>query len=638
MFGSTLLIVALAVVLATQALAASEDLGNGFEHHGVATPVSNHRGIVSTADGNGRDVALAWLFDHTGGYALLMIDAETGKSEQFPMPFPSGGDCPYSSILSSANKFYTHFGGYFCEFDPVKRAFTFNHKTAPQMAMSMTEDDNGVIWSASYPQCGLVSYNPKSGEFKDYGQVYKQNWQEYPRYVAADDKGWIYAGIGNTNTQIIALNPRSGEAKPVLAESERVPGAMASVYRDQSGKVYGCNDGKPAVWVELYEGKRTDLPKAPKVNNKPYITSSQGLFHQQFPDGKVLKRLDLTERKMTVQDPAGGKSKTFDIDYTSEGAHLMGMCAAPDGTMVGGTAFPMRFFSYSPDDDTWVNRESFGQWNTVGRQGDRYFVGAYSGGHLLEWDPSAPWVPTVQGKPGGNPAYLFKADPEIGRPHKLLCHRDGKTVIMAGTPEYGWTGGGLLFYDRETQQSVLLKHTDILQYHSTFSLLELPRGRLLGGTTIAAGTGGEVKAKEAEMYIMDMATKQVLWHKALFPGVKSYCDLTRASGGLVYGVADSRKFFVFDPRKREVVYEYDADKEFGPTNGQQGPRIFVNVPGRICYMLFQKGIVQVEPRTFKLTMVAESPVPIGPGGDYLKGRIYFGSGSHVYSWQVPKKS
>jgi|GEM_PF-2514110 len=30
---------------------------------------------------------LLWLFDHLDGYALLMIDAETGKREQFPMPF-----------------------------------------------------------------------------------------------------------------------------------------------------------------------------------------------------------------------------------------------------------------------------------------------------------------------------------------------------------------------------------------------------------------------------------------------------------------------------------------------------------------------------------------------------------------------
>ena len=152
----------------------TEDLGNGFRHHGVATPISNHRGTVAAADGNGRNVVLLWLFDHRGGYALLMIDAETGDSEEFPMPFPQTGDTPFTSILSSRGRFYTHFNQHFTEFDPVKRAFTFTHETVPRMAMGMTEDDEGRIWAVTYPDSGVASYDPESGDFRDYGHVYKQ--------------------------------------------------------------------------------------------------------------------------------------------------------------------------------------------------------------------------------------------------------------------------------------------------------------------------------------------------------------------------------------------------------------------------------------------------------------------------------
>jgi hypothetical protein len=28
-------------------------------------------------------------------------------------------------------------------------------------------------------------------------------------------------------------------------------------------------------------------------------------------------------------------------------------------------------------------------------------------------------------------------------------------------------------------------------------------------------------------------------------------------------------------------------------------------------------------------------VSIGPGGDYLDGRLYFASGSHIYSFELP---
>ncbi len=617
--------------------AATEDLGNGFLHHGVATPVSNHRGTVATVDGEGRNVVLVWLFDHRGGYALLMIDAETGKSEEFPMPFPPGGDCPYSSILSTQNKFYTHFNSHFVEFDPEKRAFTFCHKTAPQMAMGMTEDDNGVIWSVTYPSSGVVSFDPNTRKFTDYGHVHDENWRQYQRHVAADDQGWIYFGIGSTASQIIAFDPRTGKAKPMLPESERVKGS-GYVYRDMDGKVYGhSGSGGEDDWYVFYKGEKKKISQPESINPKPIVTSSQGLFHREFPDGKRLQTCDLVDRVLVVENPETGDTKTLEFDYTSEGAHIMGIAVAPDGTLCGGTAFPMRFFSYDPETDEWTNRASYGQWNTVARQGDRFFVGGYGGGFLLEWDPSREWVPTEKGNPDSNPLFLTQCTPPIHRPHDLLPHPDGKTLVLAGTPGYGYTGGGLLFWDRETRTRVLVEHTDILPEHSTQSLVALPGRKLLGGTTTSPGTGGERKAEEAQLYIMDMESKQLDWHNVVFPGVQGYTDLYRDANGFVYGVADRRHFFVFDPSKREVIHEQNLDDKFGRTNSQQGPRVFVASPEGDTYMLFVKGVAQINPDTFEITLLAQSPVSIGPGGDFYNGRIYFGSGSHMYSYTVPDR-
>jgi len=103
----------------------------------------------------------------------------------------------------------------------------------------------------------------------------------------------------------------------------------------------------------------------------------------------------------------------------------------------------------------------------------------------------------------------------------------------------------------------------------------------------------------------------------------------------VFGFADYRRFFVFDSAERKVIYEENTGDTFGSTNSQQGPRTFVRAPSGEIYILFVRGIAQLDPETFKITMVADSPVPIGPGGDYLDGRLYFGSGSHVYSFELP---
>ena len=610
--------------------AASVDLGNGFMDHGVATPMSQHRGTVATVDGDGRNVVLTWLYDTRGGYALLMVDVETGKADEVPMPFNPGGDGPFASILSSANKFYTHFNSHFCEFDPAQRRFTFFHKTAPQMAMGMTEDDTGVIWSVTYPKSGVASYNPKTGVFRDYGHVYAQNWNQYQRYVACDDAGWLYFGIGSTSGQIIALDPETGTARPVIPEAKRIQGT-GFVYRNLDGKVYG-HGGSDKDWYELHRGQDRAIGAHTMANAKPIISSSQSLFHRKFPDGKVLKDLNLIDRVVTVEDPVAKTTRSAEFDYSSDGAHVMGVCVAPDGTVCGGTAFPMRFFSYNPRTDTWINRPAFSQFNTVTTHGDRWFVGGYGHGFLLEWDPTQPWVDTEKGKPG-NPQHHIEAHPDINRPHALIAN--DRLVVMAGTPGYGYTGGGLLIWDRAARQGTILKHTDLIPDQGTMSLAFLPEDRLLVGSTIAAGTGGEVKATEACLFILNLVTKKVEWRAAAIPGARNYTDLKVTPEGLVYGLADASTFFVFDPVARTVVHQQDLRADFGGSVNHQGTRAFLIGPDQTVYLLLVKGIATIAPRTHAITLLVESPVPLQQGGDILDGRLYFIRHSHLYSWKLP---
>ena len=286
--------------------------------------------------------------------------------------------------------------------------------------------------------------------------------------------------------------------------------------------------------------------------------------------------------------------------------------------------------------DVWIRGKRYGQWNTVVRQGDRFFVGGYGGGFLLEWDPAREWKDTAKGKNDSNPLFHAECTPVIHRPHELLAHPDGKTIVLAGTPGYGYTGGGLLFWDRATHTETVVKHTDILPNHSTQSLAALPNGKLLGGTTTSAGTGGEKKVAEAELYLIDMKTKQIEWHDVVFPGAQSYTDLCAAPNGLVFGIVDLKKFFVWDPVNRKVVHEADTNAQFGRTASQQGPRVFVTAPTGEIYILFVRGIARVDPKTFAVTLLAKSPVPVAVGGDFLDGRIYFSSKSHLYSYALPE--
>jgi hypothetical protein len=622
------------VLIAFNALA--KDLGDGFVDHGVAVPISNHRGACATVDGNGRDVVLLYLMDHRGGYELLLIDAETGKSEEFPIPFSNDlNDSPYTSLLSTKNKFYTHFANYFVEFDPIQRKFTFSKKTTPQMAMSMTEDDNGVIWSATYPQSGIVSYDPATKKFRDYGQVYKQNWPQYPRYIAVDDTGAVYFSLGNTASQIVSLDRETGKATPILPESERTKG-LAYVYRDLDGKVYGraMADENKDNWYELYKGIAKKIGKHAVSKPKEIRTGTQAFFHKEFPDGKIVKDCDLVNRKLTIEDPKTKKTSEVSFDYSSDGAIIMGCAVAPDNTIAGGTAFPFRFYSYDPKTDKIINRTAYVQWNTITRRGDQFFVGGYGGGFILDWNPAKPWVDTVKGKRDTNPAYILDSDPIVHRPTCLLAYPDNKTMILAGTPEYGYTGGGLHFWNTETDERKLIPDTDLIPDQSTQSLVAPGDGKLVGGTTTTPGTGGEKKAKQAELYVMDFASKKIEWHAPLIPGVQEYTQLHITPDKQIYGIADRKILFVFDPSKREITYQHNVADELGMSSYQQGPRIFIDGPNDTTYILFVGGIAKLDPKTHALSLVAKSPIPVESGGDYFDGRIYFVSGSHLCSWQL----
>jgi len=628
-------VLALTIIAATAA-AATRDLGRGFADHGVATPISQHRGMVATADAADRDVMLVWLYDHRGAYALLMIDAATGRSEQFPTPYPWAGDGPFASLLSSQGKYYTHFGSHFSEFDPVKRAFTFFRKTAPQMAMSLTEADDGTIWSATYPNCGLASFQPATGEFRDHGSINAERWRQYPRAIAADDAGWVYVGIGSTAAQIVVFDPRTGTRRSILAAESRSHG-YATVERDLDGKVYAQAPGAAGSgWFELHRGEARPLALRPRLRPKPIITGSQGLFHARFPSGKVARECDTVSRTLVVEDPASRTAQTVTFDYTSDGAHVMAVAATPDGAIAGGTAFPMRMFRYEPKADAWSNWSAYGQFNTVARQGDRFFVGGYGHGFLLEWDSASPWAATAKDAARGNPRWLTECEPTINRPHDLLPCPDGRTLVLAGTPGYGYTGGGVLFWDRATGARTLLTHTDLLPQHSTMSLVALPDGKILGGTTTSAGTGGEIKAKQAELYLLDLASKKVEWHAALFPGVQTYTDLALGPAGLVYGFADRKRFFVFDPRRRAVVHDSDAGAKHGLLVSNQGPRSLLPGPDGAVLVLFVKGLARIHPKTYAIEWLATSPVPISSGGDIVEDRVYFAAGSHVCSYALPK--
>jgi hypothetical protein len=607
-------------------------LPNDFVDYGVAADVARSRGATATIDGDGNRVVLIWMSDQRGTTALLVVDAVTGETESVSFERPLH-DSPFAVLHSSKDKFYSQFANRFYEFDPLTRSFTFIGDTPSRCAMSMTEDDDGVIWAGLFPDSHLVSFNPESRELVDHGSLNQESWRQYPRALAYDEAGWIYAGIGNTAGQVVGYNSATGEIRKYIAEDQRGHG-RGVVFTGTDGQVYATGPGWS--WHILHNGEPTALEaERPPVSAKPIKTGAQESVFKDFPDGSRIVTLNVPERHLKMED-ADGTVRDVAFDYQSEGAGILSIHKGPDGALYGSTGHPLRLYRLDPLTGELSNhglKGYLGHLNAMASQRGIVFGARYGGGALHGYDISKPWQDRDEDDP--NPRLYGQSAPDINRPHVLLAHPDGRHLIMGGTPGYGRTGGGMFIYDLEADAGQVLSHDELLENLSVYSLVALPDGNLVGGTTIAPGTGGAVKAEQAELFIFDFDSRTVVWREPIIPGVASIADLLIGPDGLIYGMAAGSKFFVFDAESRTVVHREQLAEVYGELAGAQAPRIMTLGPDENIYVLFREAIVRIQPGSFEHTKLADSPVSIRAGVELIEGRLYFTSGSHVWSYKVP---
>lgn len=592
----------------------------GFVDHGIPTPVAQTRGVVSTVDQSGQDVILTWLQDWRGGYAILMVNAETGASQQFDVPFKPDGDEPSAIYLSSKNRLYTLFNSQFVEFDVASKRFTFHGKVNGKTAMSLTEDKDGRIWAATYPNNQLVSFNPQNSSLQNHGQLAKESWTQYPRSIAVDAHGWVYVGSGLAASQIYAYNIQSHATQALLSSSQRVSGT-AVVTQSQSNVVYARNGRQQFM---LTNGKASGLSAGAQVAESNLKGGAQNLVDREFPSGRRLVSVDMHDRTLVTRD-ASGQQKTVKFNYTTQGAALTFVCATGDNKVCGGTRFPMHTFYYNAGDNKFDSKQLPRQPNVMAALGSRLYVAAYPDGKLFQ-----------ESENGKNEfSEVLNAYPSINRPHAMLIMGGGSQIALAGTPEYGTTGGGMMFWNRSSGQKSRIDHWHLVPNHSVQAMVELSNGMLLGGTTVAPGTGGVTKATDSsELFLMDANTHEVRWRGAPVPGAKTITDLMVGTDGLVYGLADSVDLFVFNPNNRQVVAVNRFSKDLGPSVYAQGTRAFVKGADGSIYVLLYNGIGKVDTKAHTVSRVVSSPVRITVGGAAANGRIYFGSNNHLYSWKA----
>jgi hypothetical protein len=222
---------------------------------------------------------------------------------------------------------------------------------------------------------------------------------------------------------------------------------------------------------------------------------------------------------------------------------------------------------------------------------------------------------------------------DICRPRACLAHPNGEDIMMAGFAGYGLCGGGLGIVNLKTEQATLLDHEHLILNQSTIALAALPDGNIVGGTSIEAPGGGHPLAKEAVVYILDWATKKVVFQAAPQPGGGAVPSLLTGPDGLVYGIAGGSRLFVLDPAKQQFAHN---DIDLSAYGGIVRPGMVLG-PDKNIYAAFTGAIVKIEPGTCAHAKVADTPMGISAGPVLHDGRFYFASRASLWSYDLGAK-
>ncbi|MEN6301202.1 MAG: hypothetical protein ABFD96_00665 [Armatimonadia bacterium] len=602
----------------------------GFKDLGIGAPVSESRGFVALQDAQGRNVGIVLATDRSPRGYFLVVDLDSGQTEQVWFPEGVVNSDPFASMLSKNGRLYTGAGPTLLEFDPTTRKFLYGGVPNPNagcfVGEAFADGPGGIIYIGTYPDSKLYSYDPQTHETKELGRF--DPVEQYLSYLAVDSAGWVYAGIGTARWNIVAMDPKTGETKQIVPEGERKLGT-AVVWHGVDGRVYGLAGQQ---YYRMFGGQGEKIAQAEVPAKAPSGAFGWGVTSGTLPDKRVAK-LNLPERYVEVTNPATNETRRVSFTFESGGAQITSLVQGPDGNVYGSSAHPMHFCRYEPGADRLtdmgpVKRVGGGNFCAMTTQGQYVVAASYAYGIFHLYDTKRPFNGGFGDDP--NPFEIAEWHSDICRPRAVLAHPDGEHVLMAGFAGYGMVGGGLGIGSIKGEPPVLITHENLIPNESTVCLRALADGTVIGGTSVGAPGGGHVAATEGTLWMLDWATKKVSFRMNPVKGASEIQSLEVGSDGMVYGLTSGSKLFVFDPKTRTVVNEQDLS-QYG---GLPRPAMVLG-PDKVIYAALSKAILKIEPGTYKVTKLAEAPMGVSSGLALVKGRLYFASGARVWSYEVP---
>jgi hypothetical protein len=594
----------------------STEISFGFHNLGAPVKEGISWGSYAGPGKTGRtDTIYVVLGRYKESVSLLAVHPDTGEIRQFDGPLPDEmGSWGYAVDQESRIYLGSYYNAHLLRFDPKTEKWEDLGRPAGEsesFICALTTAPDGKIWGGTFPSAKLFSFDPKTGETKDFGRMDEKQFYCYP---TAGSDGLIYCAIRFEKTDIVVFDPVKESRTSLIPLEERRSGWL-SLTRGEDGKVYAkFPSGK---WFRIEDGKTLLEISESKI---PFPRGG-------LPDGRQFHLVDTNILK--IQTPAKKEEKEIPLRHEASGAFLFMVGSGPDGRIYGSSMLPLRLFVYDPKDQSLTNlgkaAHASGQVYSMGSYEGRLYLCSYPSARLSVYDPKKP-LKFGDGE-DANPRDLGPMGEWQDRPRAMIAGPHGKLYI-GSYPDYGLHGGAISVYDLKKNERRVYRH--VIPNQSIASLAYLEKVDLItGGSSVRGGGGTRAIEKEAKLMLWDPKEEKKVFEIVPVPDARTILSLATTPNGILYGVTDNEKVFVFDPGKREVRKIFDLGlKRPVAVSLQMGP-------DGLLYGLTQEMIFFIEPGRDEVFPMAKPPVPITSGMAISGRKIYFGSHAFLYTFEIP---
>ena len=534
------------------------------------------------------DLLLATAFETKGTARLVVVDLKTGAQQEVPLPGSTGGDALVADEEHGIAWIGTSLAPAVWRFDAATRRAERVAALDPFLAReryvwSLALGPGGRLYAGTYPGGLLLLHDPARGATKSLGAPLAG--RQYVRELLVSPSGTVYCGLG-TPAAVVAYNPSTGRFTDLR------PGQKTTV--------------PIAVNLRL-EGGRLRSNLGPIAVSEPAsaVAPAAGPSVRLEPDGQY-------EVRRGAERLAG----RIDLAPKQDGMGTMGLGLGPEGAIYGATYYNASLFRVDPASgaNTSLGRvvDADGEFRVIQDiGGGRVLLPGYTG-VLFVYDTGQPWGADNPHRLGslGNRQHLATA-----------ADRDPRGVVAIATPpDYGSRGGALSLFDPATL--AWRTFVSLVPDQSMTAVCFGPLGRLYGGSSVEVGPGETVRAREARLVALDVATGRIVADVTPVPQATAITALVPLDERRVLGGTDSGHLFAYNART-------GRSRVVGGMPHVRG-LAWWRRRGVVLGLGWRRGLFTVDPETLAVTWIEGSPAQLLPGLAFDdRDRLYVHDGTRV---------